>query len=94
MREWSFLSNHGAVLAMVGQHGRITAKEIAAATGITERSVHRIIADLESGQYLKKSRDGRINRYQVDSGRPLPHPLRHEVAVGDLLRVLLPAGRG
>jgi predicted ArsR family transcriptional regulator len=48
MAEWTFITNHGAVLALIAQHGRITAKEIAETLQLTERPVRRIIADSNS----------------------------------------------
>jgi DNA-binding CsgD family transcriptional regulator len=41
MSEWTFITRHGAVLALIGQHSRITAREIASRLGITERYVRR-----------------------------------------------------
>ena len=52
MTEWTFITNHGAVLALITQHGQITAREIAEAVGMTERPVRRIIAELEAAGYL------------------------------------------
>ena len=44
---WSFLSNHGAVLLLVSTVPQITATQIGAQLGITERPVRRIISELE-----------------------------------------------
>ena len=48
MPSWSFLSNHGAVLLLVATVPQITATQIGAQLGITERPVRRIISELES----------------------------------------------
>ncbi|HEX6385452.1 MAG TPA: winged helix-turn-helix transcriptional regulator [Anaerolineae bacterium] len=88
MTSWTFITNHGAVLALVGQRGRITAREIAAELGITERSVLRIIKDLEEAGYIRKRREGRSNRYEVNRNAPLRRSERRDVAVGELLKVL------
>lgn len=85
---WTFITNHGAVLALVGQHGRITAREIAAELGITERSVMRIIRDLDDDGYIDVEREGRTNRYRVNNDAPLRRPERRDVVVGELLAVL------
>ncbi|MBI4298584.1 MAG: winged helix-turn-helix transcriptional regulator [Chloroflexi bacterium] len=90
MSRWTFITNHGAVLALVAQHGQITAREIATELGITERSVHRVISDLESEGYIQRSREGRLNRYEVNHDLPLRRHERLDVVVGDLLRVLMP----
>ncbi len=87
---WTFITNHGAVLALVGQHGRITAREIAAELAITERSVMRIIRDLADAGYISIEREGRTNRYRVNADAPLRRPEKRDVVVGDLLAVLMP----
>ena len=87
MPAWSFITNHGAVLLLIAQRRQITAREIAAILGITERPVRRIIADLEAVGYLRKQRVGRVNEYEVRLDLPLPQPVGREVAVRDLLRV-------
>lgn len=89
MPSWSFLSNHGAVLVLVASQPRITATEIGAQLGITERPVRRIISELEAAGYLRRSREGRVNCYQVNPSLPLPGPVFRDMAVGDLLAILL-----
>ena len=88
MSSWTFITNHGAVLAIIGQHDRITAREIAAELEITERSVLRIIKDLEADGYINKQRIGRTNRYKVNREAPLRRKAGRDVVVGALLRVL------
>lgn len=85
---WTFITNHGAVLTMVGEREQITACEIAKALGITERTVRQIIADLEREGYIEKQRVGRSNRYYVNRKLPLRRQERRDVAVGELLRIL------
>ena len=94
MPSWTFITSHGAVLAYIARHGQITAREIASVLGITERSVHRIISDLEAEGYLSRARVGRVNHYEVNYQLPLTRFERWDIAVGDLLNVLLPRGRG
>ena len=88
MPAWTFVTNHGAVLALISHHGQITAREIAAELGITERSVLRIIADLERSAYLERRKDGRVNWYAVDHTQPLRRPDARDIVVGELLNVL------
>lgn len=90
MSEWTFLTNHGAVLVLIAQHGQITAKEMADTLGITERPVRRIIAELEADGYLKKQRVGRVNWYHVQHHLPLRQPIVRDLAVRELLQVLIP----
>ena len=86
---WDFLTNHAHVLTCVAGDPGIRLREIAAAVGITERAAHRILSELVDEGYVLRERDGRRNRYQVLPERPLRHPLVQELAVGDLLRVLV-----
>ncbi|MFH1003320.1 MAG: winged helix-turn-helix domain-containing protein, partial [Chloroflexota bacterium] len=52
MPEWTFITNHGLVLAHVSKGPQSTAREIAQAVNLTERTVHKIIADLETEGYI------------------------------------------
>ena len=93
MATWSFVTNHGAVLSLVAKHPRITARDIAAQLGITERSVLRIISDLEAEGYLERTRDGRVNYYEVNHDLPLRRPELRDTVVGDLL-ILMASSTG
>ena len=88
MSSWTFITNHGAVLAIIGRHDRITARTIAAELGITERSVLRIIKDLETEGYIRKQRIGRSNQYEVNREAPLRRREGRDVVIGELLKIL------
>jgi DNA-binding MarR family transcriptional regulator len=86
-RGWTFLTNHAHVLLVVRQDPHARLRDIAAAVGITERAVQLILGDLEQAGYLRRSRVGRRNEYDVLGG-PLRHPLEKGRAVDDLLDAL------
>jgi len=88
MPSWTFITNHGAVLALISEHGQITARYIANELGITERTVHRIISELEAEGYIRKIRDGRLNWYGVNQELSLRRPERRDVVIGELLKLL------
>ena len=88
MRGWKFVTNHALVLCLIAQQPRITAREIAANVGITEKATRNIIGDLEADGYVTKTKEGRRIRYGIDSELPLRHELQEDKAVGDLLEVL------
>lgn len=90
MPDWTFITNHGAVLIIIRRQGEVTVRTIAEELGITERSVFRIISDLENGGYINKHRVGRANVYQINSDVSLRREKLRDIAVGDLLKVLLP----
>lgn len=87
-KPWTFITNHGAVLAMVGQREQITGREIAAALGITERSVLRILRELETEGYITREKFGRTNHYAVNLDLPLRRRDQRQVQVRDLVSVL------
>lgn len=87
-KHWTFITNHGAVLALIGERTMITAREIGQNLGITERTVHNIISDLETAGYITKSKIGRRNHFVVHPGLPLRREERRQVEVGALLQVL------
>ena len=87
MPEWKFITNHGATLAYISQQKKVTAREIASSIGITERSVVRILGDLEVGGYVKKARAGRVNTYTIVSTLKLKHEIANDITVGDFLKL-------
>jgi DNA-binding IclR family transcriptional regulator len=89
--EWSFLTNHARVLLCVAHDPGARLRDIAASLGITERSAHGILTDLSKAGYVLKQRDGRRNRYQVQAHLPLREPASREVAIGEVLALLLEA---
>ena len=90
--EWTFLSNHAHVLLCIAQEPEARLRDVAERVGITERAVQRIVADLEEGGYLTRSREGRRNRYEVHAHRPLRHPVEAHREVSVLLDLILGPG--
>ena len=66
MATWGFLTNHAHLLIHVARCPRSTGREIALATGITERAAISVLQDLRDSGILVAQRDGRQNTYQVD----------------------------
>lgn len=88
MPEWTFVTNHAVILSYIGRHPSITARDLAVEIGITERAVRRIIAELDSGGYIAKAKEGRRVRYTVNPRLSLRHKTQSDKIVGDLLYVL------
>jgi DNA-binding MarR family transcriptional regulator len=88
MSNWKFITNHGVVLLLISQEGRITARKLAERVGITERSVLKIIKDLKEAGYLDKQRVGRANTYTVNSEQAMRHKEVRGVQVGGLVDAL------
>jgi len=86
---WSFLTNHARVLLCIADDPGARLRDIAASLGITERSAHGIVTDLTQAGYVVKQKDGRRNRYQIQTHLPLPGPGTREPAIGEVLALLL-----
>jgi DNA-binding MarR family transcriptional regulator len=86
---WTFLTNHARVLRLIAHDPGVRLRDIAASVGITERSAYGIVTDLAEAGYVVKQKDGRRNRYQVQTHLPLPEPTSQEHTVGEVLALLV-----
>ncbi|HSA50768.1 MAG TPA: transcriptional regulator [Yinghuangia sp.] len=86
---WTFLTNHARVLLCLARDPEARLRDVATVTGITERAVQLIVADLEHAGYLTRIRVGRRNRYTIDTAQALRHPHEADHPVGDLLNTFL-----
>lgn len=85
MPSWKFFSNHGLVLLLIAQKGDVTARQLAQILGITERSVHRIIKDLQEGEYLQVWKSGRSNSYRINRKAAIRAKGLGDISVGEFL---------
>ena len=85
---WTFISNHGLVLSFIFHNRPSTAREIASHVGVTERTINKILVDLESEGYIQRRRSGRVTAYHVDPSMPLRHHTKQDIPVNELLKVL------
>jgi DNA-binding IclR family transcriptional regulator len=88
MVTWSFLTNHGRVLTCIAHDPGARLRDIAANIDITERRAHAIVTDLVEAGYVVKVKDGRRNRYEIQTHLPLPESATREQAIGEVLDVL------
>lgn len=87
MAEWNFLTNHGrALLSIAGDPG-LRLRDIADRVGVTERTAYGIVLDLTNAGYVTKSRDGRRNRYEIQSHLPVKEVLGRELTIGEVLEL-------
>jgi predicted transcriptional regulator len=89
MEGWSFLTNHARVLLCIAADPGVRLRDIAATVGVTERRAHTIVSDLVDAGYVVKHRDGRRNRYQIQTDLPLRDPINRERTIGELLDLLV-----
>ena len=92
MAEWSFLTNHARVLLCIAHDPGVRLRDIAARTGVTERTAYGIVTDLTEAGYVVKHKDGRRNRYQIQAHLPLPGNGSRERTIGEILALLAGAG--
>ena len=85
MSRWTFITNHGLVLATIAKNPDKTAREIGDDVGVTERTAHKIILDLEEEGYITKTKVGTKNTYTIHSGLQIR---TGDASVGELLWVL------
>jgi len=86
---WTFLTNYTHVLVCLSRDPTTTVRNLALQVGITERSVQRILSELEGVGVLTRTREGRRNRYDVNLDYRLRHPLEAEHTLRDLLAGLV-----
>jgi hypothetical protein len=88
MSRWTLFSNHGHVLLYLAGDPESRLRDVAAAVGITERAVQKIVRDLQDAAILSVSKQGRRNRYRVNTRKPLRHELESHRTVGDLVDLI------
>ena len=86
--KWTFLSNHSHVLICLHQDPELTLREVADRVGITERSVQRILGELEEAGYVRRERRGLRNEYRFRTSAPLRHPIESHCKIGDLIAMV------
>ena len=82
---FTYLTNHTHVLVSLNANAELRVRDLAAAIGITERAVQRIIADLEAVGVLEREKIGRRNSYKIQRQARLRHQLEGHCTVGGLL---------
>jgi DNA-binding MarR family transcriptional regulator len=85
---WNFLTNHAHVLLCIAKNPDFRLRDIADVVGITERAVHRIVADLTEAGFIDVKRDGRCNVYEMHPEKNLRHPIEAHRQVADLIQLI------
>jgi DNA-binding MarR family transcriptional regulator len=86
--DFAFLTNHGKALLVIAHDPHIRIRDIAALLQITERATQRIVAELTTGGYIDRRRDGRRNIYSVNKHMPVGLPTPRDVDIESLLAIL------
>jgi DNA-binding IclR family transcriptional regulator len=83
-----FITHHGQVLLAVASDPNVRVRAIAEAVEITERYTYRVLSDLQKAGYVRRSRRGRCNQYQVNPDLALGDPVLEEQLLRELLRLI------
>jgi HD domain-containing protein/IclR-like helix-turn-helix domain-containing protein len=83
-----FFTNHGLVLACIAQDRDATVRTIAARVGITQRAAHAIVGDLVRERYVRRTRIGRRNHYDVALDARLVEGPTQRFTLGEFVDVL------
>ena len=97
MARWSFLTNHARVLLCIANDPGVRLRDIATTLAITERTAYGIVTDLTEGGYVAKKReekDGRRNRYRIQTDLPLGDGISRERTIGEVLDLLVDTNAG
>jgi DNA-binding IclR family transcriptional regulator len=89
MASWTFLTYHARVLLLIAHDPGVRLRDIALMVGITERSAYGIVTDLTADGYVVKARDGRRNRYEIQTDLPLRGAIGREQTIGEVLDLLV-----
>lgn len=89
--DWTFLSSHAHVLVCLAENPQAKLRDIADRVGVTERTVMRLITQLDRAGFLKRSRRGRGNHYEIVDREPLRHPIEASCNLEMLLRTVVEA---
>jgi biotin operon repressor len=85
---WTFLTNHSHVLLTLSADPDLVMREVAARVGITERTVQKIVEDLEAAGVLVSERVGRRKHYRINPKAPLRHPVEAHRTVADIIKLV------
>ena len=88
-RGWQFITNHTQVLLCLARNPDIRLRDVAEQVGITERAAQRILTDLVEAGFVERERQGRRNRYLINSEAPMRrHAAQGGKQIGGLLELL------
>lgn len=89
MPQWSFLTNHARALLYIAGDPGTRLRDLADAIDVTERTAFGIVADLTDAGYVVKEKEGRRNRYQIQTHLPLPDTIVRDRTIGEVLELLV-----
>jgi DNA-binding transcriptional ArsR family regulator len=89
MGRWNFLTNHARALLFIAHDPEARLRDMASALDVTERTAYGIVADLTEAGYVVKEKDGRRNRYHIQTHLPLRDSIGPQRTIGEVLDLLV-----
>jgi DNA-binding MarR family transcriptional regulator len=86
---WGFLTNHARALLFIAHDPEARLRDLANALDVTERTAYGIVFDLTEAGYVVKQKDGRRNRYTLQTHLPLRDTIGRERTIGEVLELLV-----
>jgi DNA-binding transcriptional ArsR family regulator len=80
-----FITSQARVLLALARDPEIRVSQLAVAVGVTRRSTYRLLADLVAAGYVRRTRVGRRNHYDLDPDQPLSDPIAGKHTLRDLI---------
>lgn len=87
MADWGFLTNHARALLYIARDPDARLRDLAVSLNITERTAYSVVADLTEAGYVVKEKDGRRNRYHIQTHLPLRDSTSRERTIGEVLEL-------
>jgi DNA-binding IclR family transcriptional regulator len=87
--EWRFLTNHARALIFIAQDPDCRLRDIADALDITERTAYAIVMDLTKEGYVSKEKEGRRNRYSIQTDLPLRGSPGRQRRIGEFVNMFV-----
>lgn len=86
---WTFFSNYAHVLVCLAENPQARLRDVADRVGITERTAHRLIVELEEAGIVEREKEGRRNHYVIHADAHLRHEIEEHCTVGEMLETVL-----
>ncbi len=86
---WTLFTNHAHVLLCIAKDPDVRLRDVALEVGITERAVQRIVSDLEQDEFIEIQKEGRRNRYIVNTEQHFRHQIEQHCTIEGLLKLVL-----
>ena len=89
MPELSLLTNQARALLLIADNPEARLRDIASALNVTERTAFALVTELTDAGIVVKEKDGRRNRYLIQTHVRLMDPIGAAPTIGEVLDLLV-----